>query len=291
MADIRKDAEHRSAMEELSEGSVPENREGDASLETPLDAFIEEGRPQTASAVAGSSFEPEAPRAEAGGGSGLPPAGGAGGSSLSGADCPPPSFGDAGKKKEAPRREYPAVPVSVPCGGQGRARAASGISDSQAAGDFLGRVWRLFWDTFHDRYWDFAGRANRTEFWVFFIGSLIISALLNILAGFPFIGWIAALASIAWWFATLIPTWSAAFRRLHDTGRSGWWIAGPLAAVFALLFIFPASLALSLFTIAAIGPVLLVAGVLFVVALVFCVLPGQKGLNAWGAEPESLDIF
>lgn len=195
------------------------------------------------------------------------------GSSLSGEGCPPPSFG------ARPRREAPEAAAD-----QGRPRL-------REPEDGLARIWRLFWDTFRLRYWDFSGRAGRTEFWVFFIGSLAISAFLNALAALPFIGFLAALASIAWWIASLVPTWSAAFRRLHDTGRSGWWVSGPLALLFALLFLFPASLALSLVSIAAIGPAMLAAGVLFVVALVFCALPGQKGPNAWGEAPDDLHLF
>lgn len=220
-------------------------------------------------------------------------------SSLSGEGCPPPSFGasegaggvEAGENPEA--SEKPAAssalrPVPVQ-GGQQEAKQT--VGSSAEAGDFVSRAWALFWETLSTRYWNFSGRAGRTEFWVFFVGGLLISAILNLLGEIPFVGPLAALASVAWWFASLIPTWAVAFRRLHDTGRSGWWISGPLAAVFAVLFVFPASIVFAFLSLAAIGPVLLIAGVLFIVALVFCALPGDTKPNDWGEPPADPGLF
>lgn len=220
-------------------------------------------------------------------------------SSLSGEACPPPSFGASegaggGETAESPRasekRAASGALQSAPVQGA-RQEARKTVGSSAEAGDFVSRAWALFWETLSTRYWNFSGRAGRSEFWVFFIGGLLVSAILNLLSEVPFIGPFAALASVAWWFASLIPTWAVAFRRLHDTGRSGWWISGPLAAVFAVLFVFPASIVFAFLSLAAIGPVLLIAGVLFVVALVFCALPGEAGPNAWGEPPADPGLF
>ena len=56
----------------------------------------------------------------------------------------------------------------------------------------------------------FEGRARRSEYWFFFLFSLILSVIpiVNIIAG----------------IALLIPGLSVAVRRLHDTGRTGWWL-------------------------------------------------------------------
>ena len=224
-------------------------------------------------------------------------------SSLSGEGCPPPSFGASEEASDSAGRddtdgiakdtETPAASSALqpaPMQGAGQ-EAKPSVGSSAEAGDFVSRAWALFWETLSARYWNFSGRAGRTEFWVFFVGGLLISAVLNLLSEIPFIGPLAALASVAWWFASLIPTWAVAFRRLHDTGRSGWWISGPLAAVFAVLFVFPASIVFAFLSLAAIGPVLLIAGVLFIVALVFCALPGEARPNAWGEPPADPGLF
>jgi len=65
----------------------------------------------------------------------------------------------------------------------------------------------------------FDGRSTRTEYWIFVLIYLIFAicfALISIEMGSDI------LANL---FATLvlIPSISVATRRLHDTGRSGWW--------------------------------------------------------------------
>ena len=59
------------------------------------------------------------------------------------------------------------------------------------------------------KYFDFKGRARRSEFWWFALFVVIVSSVLSYLAG----------------LAVVIPELSALTRRLHDTNRSGWWVA------------------------------------------------------------------
>ena len=60
-----------------------------------------------------------------------------------------------------------------------------------------------------NKYATFKGRATRSEYWWF--------VLLNFIMGFiPFVGYV-------WPLVVFIPTISVCVRRLHDTGRSGWW--------------------------------------------------------------------
>jgi uncharacterized membrane protein YhaH (DUF805 family) len=65
-----------------------------------------------------------------------------------------------------------------------------------------------------NKYVDFSGRASRSEYWWFvlfvFIGNVVLSI---------FSHWLA----IIFVLGTLLPQLAAATRRLHDTGRSGWW--------------------------------------------------------------------
>lgn len=60
------------------------------------------------------------------------------------------------------------------------------------------------------RYFTFSGRANRVEFWMWMLFVLIATS-------FIVVGWIMLPVVI-------IPTFSVAVRRLHDVGKSGWWV-------------------------------------------------------------------
>jgi uncharacterized membrane protein YhaH (DUF805 family) len=70
------------------------------------------------------------------------------------------------------------------------------------------------------KYAVFSGRARRTEYWMFsLINFLIAFALVLVesaLAGSTILYTIYALA-------VFIPGLAVSVRRLHDTGRSGWW--------------------------------------------------------------------
>lgn len=65
-----------------------------------------------------------------------------------------------------------------------------------------------------NKYVDFSGRASRSEYWWFvlfvFLGAIVTSLVSH---------WIYVLFALG----TLLPSLAAASRRLHDTGRSGWW--------------------------------------------------------------------
>ncbi len=64
------------------------------------------------------------------------------------------------------------------------------------------------------KYADFTGRAARPEFWWFTLFvTLVASALVYISQNLGSVFLIAA----------LLPFLAAGARRLHDTGRSGWW--------------------------------------------------------------------
>ena len=70
----------------------------------------------------------------------------------------------------------------------------------------------------------FGGRARRSEFWWFYLLNFIIGCI-------PFVGWI-------WGLIVLIPSIAVGIRRLHDTGRSGWWYLLVLVPLVNLLLIY-----------------------------------------------------
>ena len=77
-------------------------------------------------------------------------------------------------------------------------------------------------------YADFNGRARRSEYWFFILFTAIVSAvggvldaILGIRSGvYGGTGPIQGVLQLA----LLVPTLAAGARRLHDTGRSGWWL-------------------------------------------------------------------
>jgi uncharacterized membrane protein YhaH (DUF805 family) len=91
-----------------------------------------------------------------------------------------------------------------------------------------------------ENYANFSGRARRAEFWWYFLANFIISIIFNIIdavigsgmgGGIGVIGLIYSLA-------VLVPGLAVAVRRLHDTGKSGWWLLIaliPLVGIIVLI--------------------------------------------------------
>lgn len=91
-----------------------------------------------------------------------------------------------------------------------------------------------------DNYVNFSGRARRTEYWMFTLFNVIFSIGLMFLdvalgtsgqgpgEGYGLIGTIYS-------FAVLLPSLAVSVRRLHDVGKSGWY----LLLVFTIIGIIP----------------------------------------------------
>ena len=99
------------------------------------------------------------------------------------------------------------------------------------------------------KYADFSGRASRSEYWWFVLAQIIASIVLQILATYIF-GLIGLLG-----LALIVPSLAVGARRLHDIGKSGW---------FLLLALVP---------------------IANFVLLYFLVQPSQPESNAYGAPP------
>ena len=70
------------------------------------------------------------------------------------------------------------------------------------------------------KYIDFSGRARRSEYWWYALFSFAVQAVVSVIdrgLGSQFLGALVSLALLA-------PSLAVAVRRLHDTGRSGWWL-------------------------------------------------------------------
>lgn len=65
------------------------------------------------------------------------------------------------------------------------------------------------------KYVDFSGRASRSEFWWFALFQIVVLVVASMIHEAVY--GIAALA-------LLLPALAVGARRLHDVGRSGWWL-------------------------------------------------------------------
>lgn len=77
------------------------------------------------------------------------------------------------------------------------------------------------------QYADFAGRARRKEFWMFVLFNTLIGIALSIIdsaIGTPGASSGTGLLGGIYSLALLIPGLAVSVRRLHDIGRSGWWL-------------------------------------------------------------------
>jgi uncharacterized membrane protein YhaH (DUF805 family) len=106
-------------------------------------------------------------------------------------------------------------------------------------------------------YAGFSGRARRKEYWMFFLFNVVISVVLAVLGAVTGATTLFGAVSVLYFLALLIPGIAVTIRRLHDTGRSGWWIL--------------------------IGLVPLVG---FIILIVFMVQDSQPGPNQYGPNPK-----
>lgn len=97
------------------------------------------------------------------------------------------------------------------------------------------------------------GRASRTEYWMFVLLNNIVLAGLMLLK-FLMNEDLLSVVPIIYVFAVIVPNFAITCRRLHDTGRSSWWIL-----------------------------ISLVPYVGYIVLLIFLCLPGEIGINSYGA--------
>jgi uncharacterized membrane protein YhaH (DUF805 family) len=74
------------------------------------------------------------------------------------------------------------------------------------------------------KYATFSGRASRSEYWFFYLFYIIAFIVGMIVAG--------AVGSSSVQYLFILPLWlplfAAGIRRIHDTGRSGWFILVPI---------------------------------------------------------------
>ena len=107
-----------------------------------------------------------------------------------------------------------------------------------------------FLDVVKNNYANFNGRATRSQYWYFVLFYLLISIVLSLIDLYainPALGMTpeeaasGGILSVVFALAMLLPQIGLGIRRLHDTGKSGWWyliIVIPLIGALILLFFF-----------------------------------------------------
>ena len=98
----------------------------------------------------------------------------------------------------------------------------------------------------------FEGRASRQEFWMFQLFNFIISFCLGFCAGLlsAITKTDQTILSNIYTLAIIVPSIAVSIRRMHDTGRNGWWSIVPI------------------------------------MSLVYTIEAGQSGPNKYGLDPQ-----
>lgn len=153
------------------------------------------------------------------------------------------------------------------------------------------------------KYITFSGRARRPEYWYFvlfiFLGAVALSFIDSALFGLRSTedygsGPLTSLFQLA----TFIPLLAVGWRRMHDTGRPGWYLLLPLAvSLLAALLMAVGAFGMTGMMTGRHGPAAMGAGagaialfgLLQLIALILMLWwltrPSQKGKNAYGPEP------
>jgi uncharacterized membrane protein YhaH (DUF805 family) len=94
------------------------------------------------------------------------------------------------------------------------------------------------WFTFVMRkYFVIDGRASRTEYWMFYLLCIVTYFGLGILTalGGEWLSGLFGIINLIFALVTLIPTVTCGIRRMHDIGRSGWWLIVPIVGFIFLV--------------------------------------------------------
>lgn len=130
-----------------------------------------------------------------------------------------------------------------------------------------------------NKFADFTGRARRSEYWWFYLFSQLVSSFTCGLGG----------------LVCFIPMMAVTVRRLHDTGRSGWWYFLPLIVMLVGMCVFiPLVIAGDVNkndVLTGTGAIIYLVSLLVVLAisivlLVFCCQDSHRNENKYGPSPK-----
>lgn len=115
------------------------------------------------------------------------------------------------------------------------------------------------------KYADFSGRARRKEYWMFVLFNMIflfVAMVFDSILGTNLGGFEYGLFYTLYSLGVLIPSLAVAVRRLHDIGKSGWWLFISLVPLIGGIWL-----------------------------LVLLLMDSQPGLNQYGENPkENIEV-
>ena len=88
-------------------------------------------------------------------------------------------------------------------------------------------------DPITKHYFDFQGVAGRRAFWMFVLFNFLISLVLSVVLTIVHLSALANIYSLA----VLLPSLGLAARRLHDVGKSAWWLLIGLVPVLGWIYL------------------------------------------------------
>lgn len=155
------------------------------------------------------------------------------------------------------------------------------------------------------KYVDFSGRATRAEYWWWTLATTGIFVVLGVLILLlPDAAGILSLAEALFAFAILLPTWTVTMRRLHDIGKTGWWIVAwvIIGSVSGIFIVVGAVLAVGLAFLGdllgeggltTIGYVVLIVGLVpyagtLLWMIAWLARQGDTGYNRHGPDPRAM---
>ena len=110
------------------------------------------------------------------------------------------------------------------------------------------------------KYATFTGRARRSEYWWFVLFNVIVSVLAVVIdSALGTEPGRTGVVGVVVGLALLLPGLAVTARRLHDTGRSGWWMLISLVPFVGLI------------------------------AMLVFTLQDSQGPNAWGDSPKAFN--
>lgn len=136
----------------------------------------------------------------------------------------------------------------------------------------------------------FTGRIRRSEYWWGILGIIIIGILL---------GWIPIVGQILCIYLG-ITNLAMAFRRLHDTGHSGWWAGIPMLTTLIAIIVLTCSVGVAglvgggtdALASAGFGSMLviillyLIAGIMQLIVFIFTLMDSHQMANKYGESPK-----
>lgn len=109
---------------------------------------------------------------------------------------------------------------------------------------------------------NFSGRTTRTQHWMFFLIAILVFIAILLVDLLTFDG---PTLTVLYFLIAIVPMPSITVRRLHDIGRSGWWLALSLPLLMLMFISIP-----------------IIIGIVSISTLAGLCLIQSDGDNEWG---------